>query len=243
MIYIPKIIEFKSRQRIIISALLSIFIHIITFNIINKSVQINTKGDKFIPIELIVNDSHAGSGESIKRQFKNNLKPIKNSSKNKKNTDDKQVSKKEDIKSKIKQKIKKEKSNKITQESLYNSKTSQSAEPQDSNKQIKMGSKNNNNEKNIPEKGSVKGIGKIKVTCLDCKAPKYPPKALRRGAEGSPLIKVWISTEGNVLKTIIIRSSAIESIDKAAIKAASQSKFYPIQSDSTLNIEYNLKIR
>ena len=143
----------------------------------------------------------------------------------------------------IKQKIKKEKSNKITKESLQSSKPKQPEESQHSNNQIKMGSKNNNNENNIPETGAVKGKGRIKVTCLDCKTPKYPPKALRRGAEGSPLIKVWINTKGNVVKSTMIRSSAIESIDKAALKAASESKFYPIQSDSTLNIEYNLKIR
>tara|TARA_Y100001968_G_scaffold214470_1_gene197321 strand:- start:246 stop:863 length:618 start_codon:yes stop_codon:yes gene_type:complete len=205
--------------------------------------MINTKGDKFIPIEVLVNELKAGSGESLKRQFKKNLNPIKNPSKNKNNNYDKEVSGQEDIKSMIKKKIKKEKSNKITKESLQKSKINKSEEYQNSNNQINMGSINKNNENNISEKGSVKGKGKIKVTCLDCKTPKYPPKALRRGAEGSPLIKVWISTEGNVLKTIIIRSSAIESIDKAAIKAASESKFYPIQSNSTLNIEYNLKIR
>ncbi len=243
MISIVKIIKFKFRQRLIISALLSIFIHILTFSIINKSVMINTKGDKFIPIEVLVNELKAGSGESLKRQFKKNLNPIKNPSKNKNNNYDKEVSGQEDIKSMIKKKIKKEKSNKITKESLQKSKINKSEEYQNSNNQINMGSINKNNENNISEKGSVKGKGKIKVTCLDCKTPKYPPKALRRGAEGSPLIKVWISTEGNVLKTIIIRSSAIESIDKAAIKAASESKFYPIQSNSTLNIEYNLKIR
>ena len=243
MISIVKIIKFKFRQRLIISALLSIFIHILTFSIINKSVMINTKGDKFIPIEVLVNELKAGSGESLKRQFKKNLNPIKNPSKNKNNNYDKEVSGQEDIKSMIKKKIKKEKSNKITKESLQKSKINKSEEYQNSNNQINMGSINKNNENNISEKGSVKGKGKIKVTCLDCKTPKYPPKALRRGAEGSPLIKVWINTEGNVLKTIIIRSSAIESIDKAAIKAASESKFYPIQSNSTLNIEYNLKIR
>tara|TARA_Y100001968_G_scaffold277201_1_gene271911 strand:- start:422 stop:742 length:321 start_codon:yes stop_codon:yes gene_type:complete len=106
-----------------------------------------------------------------------------------------------------------------------------------------MGSKKNINENNIPEKGSVKGKGKITITCLDCKSPKYPPKALRRGAEGSTLVKLWINTKGNVIKSAIIRSSGVESIDKAAFQAASKSKFYPIESDSTFNIEYDLTIK
>ena len=243
MIYIPKIIELNSRQRLIICGFLSIFIHILTFSIINKSLKINTKGNKFIPIELLYNDSKAGAGESLKRQLENNTKPVKTSIKNPKDTYEKVVLKKQDINTMIKQKIKNLKSNKQTSKTLQNSKIKQSEESKDSNNQTKMGSKYSSNEKNIPEKGSVKGKGKVKITCLDCKAPKYPPQALRRGAEGSPLIKVWINTKGIVVKSIIIRSSAIESIDKAAIKAATESKFYPIKSDSTLNIEYNLKIK
>ena len=243
MISITKIIELNSRQRIIISAFLSIFIHILTLSILNKNVQINTKGDKFIPIELLLNDSKAGSGESLKRQSKNNLKSIKTSVKNKKNTYEKEVLKPKDIKNIIKQKTIKENSNKQTKESLKNSKIRQSEESQNSNNQIKMGSKNNSNENNIPEKGSVKGKGKIKITCLDCKSPKYPTKALRRGAEGSPLVKVWINPKGHVIKSIILRSSGVVSIDKAAFQAASESKFYPIEFESTLNIEYDLKIK
>ena len=92
-------------------------------------------------------------------------------------------------------------------------------------------------------RGSVKGNSKIEITCLKCVSPKYPTKALRRGVEGKPLVKVWISRQGNVTKSELIKSSGNESIDKAALIAADKSKFYPIKIETTLKIEYDLKIR
>ena len=98
----------------------------------------------------------------------------------------------------------------------------------------------NNNE---PEKGTLKGIGKIKITCLKCIRPKYPLVALRRGTEGKPVVKVWINTNGKVTKAKLTNKSGVGSIDNAAIKAALNSSFYPIDKESTINIEYNLTIR
>ena len=232
MISIPKIIRFQARHRLFISGFLSIFTHIILFSTINRSVHIDTKGEKIIPIEVLIDESKVGYGKSLKKPVKKNLKPIENSSKSRNNNSDRELKKIEDRKSIVNNEKEK--------------KTPIPNKPDNTkiiNDQSKMGSEKNSNENNIPEKGSVKGKGKIKITCLDCKSPRYPPKALRRGAEGSPLIKVWINTKGDVVKSIIVRSSSINSIDEAAIKAATESKFYPIQSDSTLNIEYNLKIR
>ena len=107
----------------------------------------------------------------------------------------------------------------------------------------KRGSKFNKEENNIPEKGSVKGKSRIEITCLRCISPKYPTRALRRGAEGKPLVKVWINKLGKVIKSELIKSSGNDSIDKAALQAANKSTFYPITKDSTLKIEYELKIR
>ena len=67
--------------------------------------------------------------------------------------------------------------------------------------------------------------------------------ALRRGAEGKPLVKVWINKLGKVTKSELIKSSGNDSIDKAALLAANKSTFYPITIDTTLKIEYELKIR
>ena len=44
-------------------------------------------------------------------------------------------------------------------------------------------------------------------------------------------------------KSELIKSSGNESIDKAALIAADKSKFYPIKIETTLKIEYDLKIR
>ena len=93
------------------------------------------------------------------------------------------------------------------------------------------------------EKGSVKGKGKLKITCLNCVSPKYPRKALNKGLEGKPTVKVWVLMSGNVDKAEIIISSGISSIDKAALEAAEKSKFYPIPYKSFINIEYDLKLK
>ena len=92
------------------------------------------------------------------------------------------------------------------------------------------------------EKGSVKGKGKLKITCLNCISPKYPRKALKKGLEGKPTVKVWILKSGDVEKAEIIISSGVSSIDNAALEAAKKSRFYPIAFDSFINIEYNLRL-
>ena len=96
---------------------------------------------------------------------------------------------------------------------------------------------------NEPEKGSLMGKGTIKITCLKCVRPIYPPIALRRGAEGTPIVKVWINKKGKVFKAELISSSGHESIDKAAKKAAINSTFYPLEEETSINIEYDLKIK
>ncbi len=96
---------------------------------------------------------------------------------------------------------------------------------------------------NEPEKDSVLDSRKIKIACLECIRPKYPPIALRRGEEGTPIVKVWINKNGKVKKAKLITVSGIESIDNAAKNAALSSSFYPLDKESTINIEYDLKIK
>lgn len=239
MISIPIIIK----KRLILSGFLSIFIHVITLSVINKNVIINTKGDKFIPIEVIVNESEADAGESLNEQIKNTLNPQGNPNIDKKHKYQKEKLTEDTEKSIVKQQIKNNQNNRQPKENLKNKKINKLEKAKNNIDKSQMGYKKNMKATNNPEKGSVKGKGKVKITCLDCKRPKYPPQALRRGAEGSPLVKVWITYKGNVVKSVLIRTSGIASIDNAAIQAASESKFYPIKTETTLNIEYNLKIK
>ena len=215
--------------------LLSVLIHSSLFLFIRKQQDI-TQGEKTIPIEIIDNLLETGYGEATKRSKKSYKRPslkqnlqkekiIKNPEDQKKSFDEKKINKQLNEK-KIEQK--KVKSNSINQPMLKEAKGSGSRE----------GIKNNE-----PEKGSLKGKGNIKVTCLRCVRPIYPPIALRRGAEGTPKVKVWINKKGKVFKAEITSFSGNESIDRAAKIAASNSTFYPLKEETSINIEYELKIR
>ncbi len=134
--------------------------------------------------------------------------------------------------------INKEKEKKEKNKMIDNVKVSDQLNSENKKKGISTGDKKDDN-----EKGSIKGKGKIKITCLKCITPDYPERALRKGLEGKPLIKVFIMTNGTVEKASIIRSSGISSIDNAALKAALESVFYPIEYNVTFKIEYELKLR
>ena len=223
-------------NRIIYYILLSVLIHLIIF-LIDKEDKDLTQGEKIIPIEVVDNLFKSGMGEatkrskglikksSLKEKSKEEKKKKKNPSDLVKSFEDKKLNK--DIKEE-KDKQDQEKTNTINQNILKEEQGSGSRE----------GIKNNE-----PEKGSLKGLGKIKITCLKCIRPDYPPIALRRGVEGTPIIKVWINKDGSVKKAEFISISGIKSIDQAAKKAAINSTFYPIDKESSINIEYDLKIK
>ena len=210
-------------------------IHLSAFLFIEKEKDINL-GDKIIPIELVDNLSEAGFGEATKRSKELMKRPsIKEELKNKINNknpldqeesfEDRKINKKIN-ENQIEQKL--DKSNSVNKPILKDEKGSGSSEGI------------NNNE---PEKGSLMGKGIIKITCLKCVRPIYPPIALRRGAEGTPIVKVWINKKGKVFKAELISFSGHESIDKAAKKAAINSTFYPLEEETSINIEYDLKIK
>ena len=211
--------------------ILSLLIHLSLFLFVEKEKDVSL-GKKIIPIELIDNFQESGLGEATKRSEKlikkNSIKDeLKNAINNKNHLDQKKSHEDNKInEKKIEQKI--EKNNSINPPMLKEEKGSGSRE----------GLKNNE-----PEKGSLRGKGTIKITCLKCIRPVYPPIALRRGAEGTPKIKVWINKEGKVFKAELISISGNESIDRAAKKAAINSTFYPIPDETSINIEYDLKIR
>jgi TonB family protein len=215
--------------------LLSVLIHLSFFLFVEKEKDISL-GKKIIPIELIDNFQESGLGEATKRSEKSIKRPStkeelkdKNNNKNpldqEKSFEDKKINKKIN-ENQIEQKL--DKSNSVNKTILKEEKGSGSSEGI------------NNNE---PEKGSLMGKGTIKITCLKCVRPIYPPIALRRGAEGTPIVKVWINKKGKVFKAELISLSGHESIDKAAKKAAINSTFYPLEEETSINIEYDLKIK
>ena len=211
--------------------LLSVMIHSFLFLFIEKERDV-TLGEKIIPIELVDDLSEAGFGEATERSKRLIKKPsIKEELKNeieKKNPLDEQESFKDKKINEKKIQLKKDKSNLINQPMSKEEKGSG----------FIKGVKNNE-----PEKGSLKGKGTLKVTCLKCISPIYPPIALRRGAEGTPIVKVWINKKGKVFNAELISFSGHESIDRAAEKAAINSTFYPLEEETSINIEYDLKIR
>ena len=215
--------------------LLSVLIHLSFFLFVEKEKDISL-GKKIIPIELIDNFQEAGLGEATKRSEKSIKRPsTKEELKDKKNNknplnqeksfEDKKINKKIN-ENQIEQKL--DKSNSVNKTILKEEKGSGSSEGI------------NNNE---PEKGSLMGKGTIKITCLKCVRPIYPPIALRRGVEGTPIVKVWINKKGKVFKAELISLSGHESINKAAKKAAINSTFYPLEEETSINIEYDLKIK
>ena len=241
-----------------ISIFISLFIHILAALILNKNTISRTKGDKYIPIELINIDSFAGAGESLNKEIKKDKlkikKEIQESKKeeriNKSDEKEIQESKKEEKiyqsdEKEIQESKKEEKINKSDEKEINKIEKEKINTSSSDKTQVKskLGNKSNKEENNIPEKGSVKGESKIEITCLRCVSPKYPTRALRRGAEGKPLVKVWINKLGKVTRSELIKSSGNDSIDKAALLAANKSTFYPITIDTTLKIEYELKIR
>ena len=228
-------------KRIFISIFISIFVHIFIISFLQlNSNSTYTKGDKSIPIELIKIDSFSGKGESLNKKIEKDLLKInKNNSFQKENVEE--LEKNETLKS-IYKKTKIDKSNNKEINKINKEKNNLNSSDKTQFK-TQRGNKSNQNTIDTPEKGSVKGQSKIKITCLKCVSPKYPTRALRRGAEGKPLVKVWINRLGNVTQSELLKSSGNESIDKAALKAANESEFYPIKIKTTLKIEYDLKIR
>ncbi len=222
-------------KRINYYIILSVLIHVFLFLFINEKKEV-TQGEKNIPIEIIDTLLETGYGEATKRSKRLIKRPSFKEELKKENS----KKKTEDLKKSFEDNYKNKKINekKIEQKKVKNNSMFQPMLKETKGSGSRKGTKNNE-----PEKGSLKGKGTIKVTCLKCVRPSYPPIALRRGAEGTPKVKVWINKRGNVFKAILIKVSGNDSIDRAAKKAAINSTFYPLEEETTINIEYDLKIR
>ena len=213
--------------------ILSIFIHLFIIFFTNKKND-EFLGNKIIPIEVFDNFLETGKGEATKREKAVTRIP---SIKEEANRNQKQ----------LEQPNSSEKNNQINYQTNNNevkrSNNKKNIINQTVSKEIKGSGSKEGVKTNEPEKGSIKGNREIKITCLKCIRPIYPPIALRRGAEGKPIIKTWININGKVTKAEFINKSGIKSIDDAAMKAAINSTFYPLNKDTIINIEYELKIK
>ena len=227
--------------------LVSISIHLFILYLSNISIKKDELiGEKLAPIEIYENQSFKVKGgnfkensKAIKENIISNIDKRKNIEK--KNTMNKELNNKYEkinvdnmdfYDNTLKKEIK-TKQNKMV---LKNFKV-----PVLSENKVKGISTGDNEGES--EKGSVKGTGKLKVTCLKCILPTYPSRALRRGLEGKPIVKIWILKDGKVEKSSLIKSSGVSSIDKSALQAASESVFYPLKYNSSLKIEYDLKLK
>jgi len=229
------ILAFVSKDNgLFIGFVISLITHLFLFTLF-PSKEDKLLGNKYIPVEIIDIESPIISGNSVKSQksikkslsnFENNFKQ-RSEEKLEKNIEDKNFN---DLK--IEQQEKKIKE--TSSEELY---------PQLNKleKEKKIG-----NEKGIKsnetEKGSIKGKGYQKITCLSCLEPKYPKLAIKRGYEGVLKLEITILKNGKVKDVFIRESTGFEILDKAGVNAAKNSKFYPLTKNTNLKIEYTLKL-
>ena len=225
--------KFKNKKISLIKGVsyisLSVFLHMaILFNNYNKSVFV---GDKLIPVEILNIEPIASKGEyflEFEKQALNNIK--KNIS------DEKPIDNKDQINELVEEKIEKFLQMSTIKDEIKNNSTDKYLKI---NKPIGTSGEINQNEL---EKGSLKGLGVEKITCLSCVKPEYPKLALRRGYEGILRLKVLIAKNGEVINVKIIKSTGYKVLDKSGIEAAKNSKFYPLKKERTLNLEYILKL-
>ena len=210
--------------------LLSALVHMSMFLFTNLKEDI-ALGDKMIPIEIIDIPSVPSQGEYFKRQETQAVKKTQ-----------RKLIKEKEIKKKVKEELLKEnESINIKEESNTTKKKNYIFPSKNSQYNKKIGTDGNLNSNEV-EKGSVKGKGVEKITCLSCIKPIYPKIALKRGYEGILKLKILISKNGEVSDIKVIKSTGYTILDKSGIDAAKNSRFYPLKKERNLNIEYNLKL-
>ena len=229
------ILTFVSKdKRLLIGVVFSLVTHLFLFTLY-PSKKDKLLGNKYIPIEIIDVESPIIKGNSViksQKSIKKNLSNFKN-----------------DFKQRSQEKLEKIIEDnfhdlKIEQKQIKVKETSSEELNPQLNELIKV--KKIGNEKGIKsnetEKGSIKGKGYQKVTCLKCLEPKYPKLAIKRGYEGVLKLEITILKNGKVKDVFIRESTGYEILDKAGISAAKNSKFYPLNKNTNLKIEYTLKL-
>ncbi len=225
------ILTFVSKDKgLLIGLVFSLVTHLFLFALF-PSKEDKLLGDKYSPIEIIDIESDLIKGDSViksKKSIKRNLSDFEN-----------------DFKQRSEEKLEKNLEDKNFHKLKIEQKETSSGElnPQ-LNERVKV--RKIGNEKGIKsdetEKGSIKGKGYQKVTCLSCLEPKYPKLAIKRGYEGVLKLEITILKNGKVKDVFIKESTGFEILDKAGINAAKNSKFYPLNKNTNLKIEYILKL-
>jgi TonB family protein len=72
----------------------------------------------------------------------------------------------------------------------------------------------------------------VPPTRLSGAIPVYPPAALERGMEGSPVVEIWIDEKGNVMDVAILESAGAM-LDGAVLEAVAAWKFRPASVNGT----------
>jgi serine/threonine-protein kinase len=71
--------------------------------------------------------------------------------------------------------------------------------------------------------------------------PAYPPAALERGMEGSPVVEIWIDETGHVMDVAIVESAGAM-LDGAVLEAVASWKFRPASvSDTPVSVRLTLQ--
>ncbi len=85
-------------------------------------------------------------------------------------------------------------------------------------------------------------IPKEMPRCRQCREPRIPRRAERRGEEGYATFRLTISSSGLVVKTQLLTSSGHTDFINSAKKAAMSSTFYPMAQQNTKDIMYIMEI-
>ena len=207
-----------------IGLIISICSHILLFTILDFKND-NLFGDKFIPIELVDIDTSFNKGDSLDETQSKNIEE---------NSDIKEDKLIKEMKKATIEKFE----GKLTEKEITNKENlTNKVDLQNKYTGIIKGKKDQD-----IERGSILGDGLEKITCLNCKKPKYPKIAIQRGYKGILKLKVTIQKDGSVKDVLVTQSTGYRILDKAGIKAAKESKFYPLTKQSELNIIYDLKL-
>ena len=92
-------------------------------------------------------------------------------------------------------------------------------------------------------KESTSILPKETPRCRQCREPRIPRRAEKRGEEGYAVFRLYISASGKVVKIELLKSSGHSGWNNAARKAAMSSTFYPMSFENTKDITYIMKTK
>lgn len=82
----------------------------------------------------------------------------------------------------------------------------------------------------LPETGAVAAVDSEPVP-IHRPPPRYPSRALRRGASGEVVVRALVGVDGQPRQVEIARSSSHRALDQAAVQAVRRWRFQPAMRD------------